>query len=172
MLTGLGFNGIIVNLGLAKEEPKDKETPSEFIGYLVVVGILFFASIEALRLLDFENVANLISQFTVFAGEILFGLIVMGIGLFIANLVSDRIKAGKSAQSSFYALSARIAILVLVGAMALQKMGFADDIVIAAFSLGMGALAIAAAIAFGIGGKDIAARELERWVNSMKSDKS
>ncbi|MFH2012088.1 MAG: mechanosensitive ion channel [Pseudomonadota bacterium] len=172
LLTGLGFNGIMVKLGLAKEETKEQKTPSEFVGYLVLIGILFFASIEALRLLNFENVANLISQFTVFAGKILLGLIIMGIGLFIANLVSDRIKAGKSSQSSVYALFARIAILVLVGAMALQEMGFANDIIITAFGLGMGALAIAAAIAFGIGGKDIAARELEKWVDSMKSDKS
>jgi hypothetical protein len=170
LLSSIGFDNILIKLGLSQEAPKGK-TPSEFIGYLVLLAVIFFASIEALRLLDFGNVADLVSQFTVFAGHILLGLIIFGIGLFIANLVADRIKATQSAHAQFYALLTRVAILLLVGAMALQQMGFAEEVVIIAFGVFLGSVAIAIAVAFGVGGRDMAARQIEEWMQKYKSTK-
>jgi hypothetical protein len=46
-------------------------------------------------------------------------------------------------------------------------MGLANEIIILAFGLIVGALAVAAAIAFGIGGREIASRHLEKWTNSL-----
>jgi hypothetical protein len=63
-----------------------------------------------------------------------------------------------------YASAARIAIVVLATAMALQQTGVAQEIVTLAFSLVLGAIAVAAAIAFGVGAKDAAAREVNRWL--------
>jgi hypothetical protein len=59
----------------------------------------------------------------------------------------------------------------LVGAMGLQRMGIATDIVNLAFGLTLGALAIAAAIAFGLGGRDVAGEQLRQWLTSFKSDR-
>ena len=59
---------------------------------------------------------------------------------------------------------ARVAILVLAGAMSLRQMGLANEIVVLAFGLIVGAVAVAAAIAFGIGGRDVAKRKLEEWL--------
>jgi hypothetical protein len=68
------------------------------------------------------------------------------------------------------ALAGRIAILVLSGAMALRQMGLANEIVNLAFGLLLGAIAVAVALAFGLGGRDIAARQLERWQKSLESE--
>jgi hypothetical protein len=62
-----------------------------------------------------------------------------------------------------------VAILVLATAMALRQMGIANEIVNLAFGLLLGAIAIAAAIAFGFGGRDLAGRELEAWVQRAKA---
>ena len=48
-------------------------------------------------------------------------------------------------------------------AIALQNLGIANEIVALAFSLLLGSIAVAAAIAFGIGSKEIAEREMEAW---------
>jgi hypothetical protein len=53
--------------------------------------------------------------------------------------------------------------------MSLRQLGIADDIVNLAFGLLLGALAVAAALAFGLGSRDIAGREVERFVNSLRS---
>src|SRR3954469_16838977 len=67
------------------------------------------------------------------------------------------------------ALVTRVAILLLAGAMALRQMGIANEIVNLAFGLLLGAVAVAAAIAFGFGGREIAGRELEHWVDEVKT---
>jgi hypothetical protein len=55
--------------------------------------------------------------------------------------------------------------------MALRQMGLADDIVNLAFGLLLGAIAVAAALAFGLGGREIAGQELGLWLKSFKSNK-
>ena len=58
---------------------------------------------------------------------------------------------------------ARVAILGLVIAMGLRAMGIADDIVNLAFGLVLGAVAVAVALAFGLGGREAAGRVVDRW---------
>jgi hypothetical protein len=74
-----------------------------------------------------------------------------------------------SSQANFLAQAARIAIIALVGAMGLQQMGVATDIVNLAFGLLLGAIAVAIAIAFGLGGRDIASEQMKEWLNNFKN---
>jgi hypothetical protein len=172
LLAGVGFNAILVRLGLGKEPAEGERTPSEIVGYLVLVAIMLFAGIEALRLLNFELLAEGLAQFTGFAGQVILGLVIFAIGLFLANLAARTIRASGAAQANLLALVARISILVLAGAMALREMGLANEIVDLAFTALIGAIAVAAALAFGLGGREIAARQLEEWMDSIKSKES
>jgi hypothetical protein len=172
LLTGFGFNTILVRLGLGKEPAEGERTPSEVVGYLVLVAIMLFAGIEALSLMDFDLLAEGLAQFTAFAGQVILGLVIFAVGLYLANLAANTIHGTGAAQAGLLALAARIAILVLSGAMALRQMGLANEIVNLAFALILGAIAVAAALAFGLGGRDIAGRQLEEWVDSIKSDES
>lgn len=52
--------------------------------------------------------------------------------------------------------------------MALRQMGVANEIVTLGFGLMLGAIAVAVALAFGLGGRDVAGRELARWVESIR----
>jgi hypothetical protein len=170
LLAGVGFNSLFVWLGVSQKPAEGTKTPSAVIGYLILVIIMLFAVIEATDLLGFTALSNLISQMIIFVSHIIVGLIVFGIGLFLANLVSQTIKTTKMANASVLAMVSRIAILVLVGAMALRQMGLANEIINLAFGLILGAIALALAIALGVGGRDIAARELDQWMTTIKSD--
>ena len=172
LLSGIGFNAILAKLGIGKEVTEGKMTPAAIVGYLVLLGILLFAFMEAANQLGFEQLSMLISEFILLAGHIILGLIIFAIGLFLANLVGKAILTSNTAQAKLLAVSARIAILVLAGAMALRQMGLADDIINLAFGILFGAVAIAAAIALGLGGRETAAREIEEWVSSIKSKKT
>jgi hypothetical protein len=169
LLAGMGFNAILARLGLGKEPQEGERSPSEIVGYLVLVAVMLFAGIEALSLLNFELLAEGLAQFTAFAGQVILGLIVFAFGLYFANLAATTIQATGAAQSGLLAVAARVAILVLAGAMALRQMGLANEIVNMAFTLILGAIAVAVALAFGLGGRDVAARQLEEWVESVKS---
>jgi len=171
LLTAAGFNAVLARLGLGKEPAEGERTSSEIVGYLVLVGIMLFATIEASRLLGFVLLAGLVTQFTVFVGRVILGLIIFAIGLYLANLASRTVQASGAAQAGLLALAARVSILVLAGAMALRQMGLANEIINMAFGLLLGAIAVAVAVAFGLGGREIAARELEEWLQSVKSKK-
>lgn len=171
LLSGIGFNTVLSRLGLGREPQTGVRTPAEIAGYLILVGILLFAAIEAVRELGFTLLADLIARFTVFSGHVILGLIIFGIGLFLANIATTTVQASGAAQAGLLALAARVSIIVLAGAMALRQMGLADDIINMAFGLLLGAIAVAVALAFGLGAREIAARELGEWVQSIKSRK-
>ncbi len=169
LLAGIGFNTVLARLGLGREPASGERTPAEIAGYLVLVAIMLFATIEAVRELGFVLLADLVLRFTVFAGEIILGLIIFGIGLFLANLASSTVLSSGANQAGLLALAARVSIIVLAGAMALRQMGLAEDIINLAFGLLIGAVAVAVALAFGLGARDIAGREVSEWVQSIKS---
>jgi len=169
VLTGIGFNAILARLGVGKEPAEGERTLSEIVGYLVLVGVMLLASMEAARLLGFTLLADLVAEFTFFAGQVVLGLIIFGIGLYFANLAGEVVKASGAAQAGLLALAARISILVLAGAIALSQMGLASEIINLAFGVVLGAIGVAVALAFGLGGREIAARELEEWLKSVRS---
>jgi len=61
------------------------------------------------------------------------------------------------------------AIVFFAGAIALIQLGIGEDIVEAAFGIAFGATALALALAFGLGGRDVAAEYLKRWLEEKKA---
>ncbi|MDH3546805.1 MAG: hypothetical protein OEN22_06875, partial [Gammaproteobacteria bacterium] len=62
----------------------------------------------------------------------------------------------------------RVAILGLVLAMGLRAMGIADDIVNLAFGIILGAVAVAFAVSFGLGGREAAGKQMEYWLSGLR----
>ena len=172
LLSGIGFDAVLVRLELGRTPSPGQRSPSEVIGYLVFVAIMLVAATEAARQLGFLVLADLINRFMVFAGEVILGLIILGIGLYLANLAASVIETSGAAQAKLLALAARVSIIVLAGAMALRQMGVASDIINLAFGLLLGAIAVAAALAVGLGARRVAGREIEELIQSIKSKSS
>ncbi len=182
VLTSLGFNNIFNVLGLPVSRrksafsdgdeptfPAATRTPSEFAGIVVLVGVLLFAAVAAINILNIPALTVLVSGILVIVGRILAGLVVFAIGLFLANLAFNIITSSGDRQARILGQVARISIITLVSAMALQQIGIASDIVNLAFGLLLGAIAVAIALAFGLGGRDIARQQVQEWLDSFKS---
>ena len=168
LLHGAGFDNLPVRLGLAVAPAEaERTTPSRIVGQLVLIAIILFALVEAFSLIGFEAISELGSVFLVFSGNIIVGLVIIGLGLFLADIVGNAITAAKLAHARLLALAARMAILILGVAMGLGEMGLAEEIIEIAFALLFGTLALAVAIAFGIGGRDVAQRIAEDWVKAL-----
>ncbi len=165
LLTSIGFNRFLEKLGLTAATEAGR-TPADIAGGLVVVVVMLFAAMEAADLLGFEALTVLIGEFLGFAGEILLGLVIFALGLYLANLAYHAVRESGIKQPELLAMAARVSVLVLAGAMALRQMGLADSIINLAFGLILGALAVAAAIAFGLGGREVAQQQLEKFVAS------
>lgn len=156
---------------LQEDAPSPNRTPSELAGIVVLVGIILFATIAATDVLKIPALSKIVSNITLLLGNVLLGLVVFAIGLYLANLAFNLISSSGNRQARILAQTARISIIALVSAMALQQMGIASNIVNLAFGILFGAIAVAVAIAFGWGGRDIAAEQLREWLASFKDDK-
>ena len=148
--------------------PAPARTPSEVAGIIVLVGIILFGAVAASEVLGFEVLTAIVNGILRVSAQVLSGLIVFGIGLYLANLAFNLIAGSGGRQAQILAQTARIAIIALVSAMALQQMGIASNIVNLAFGLLVGGIAVAIALAFGLGGRDVAAEQLREWVSSFR----
>ena len=143
-------------------------TPSAVVGTLAWVAMLVFAAIEVSELFGFAIVANLITTFLLLVGRVALGLVVLGVGLYLAGLAARNIAASTVTQAGLLAVAAHVGVLGLAGAMALRQMGLANEIILIAFGLVVGSVAVAAAIAFGVGARDVAGRLVEDWTSKFR----
>jgi len=136
---------------------------SAFVGRVALFFIMLFATVEAAHRLGFVGVRDLLATFIVFGGDILLGAVILVVGYWLADLAARAIQRANPDGGPGLSRIARIAILGLVIAMGLRAMGIADDIVNLAFGLVLGAVAVATALAFGLGGREAAGRVADRW---------
>ena len=168
LLTRARFNEVPIKLGLMKQPTEGTWTPSSIVGWVVLFLVMLFAILMAADLLNFEVVNELISDFTAFVGHVILAVIILGIGLFVALIAAKAIRATGRAQAGLLALGAQVAILLLATAMALRTLGIANEIVELGFTLVLGAIAVAVAIAFGLGGREFARDVLDRMNKTLK----
>jgi hypothetical protein len=168
-LESIGFNALPLRYGIVPNPAGPR--PSEIVEYLIEAAILLTASIEALQLLGFIQLSDLLSDLMILAGRILLGLLIFAVGVYLSGLAARAIQRNAQTYAGVLAFAARSAILVLATAIALRQMGIADEIVNLAFGLMLGSIAVAVALAFGIGGREIAARTLEEWRQSLREQR-
>ena len=153
-----------------QSETSAPKTPSEFVGIIALVAIMLIGTLTAVDILNIPALEAVIGVILEIAGQVLIGIVVFGIGLYLANLAYRLILSSGTSQARLLAQAARIAIVILVGAMALNSIGVAPNIVNLAFGLVLGGIAVAIALAFGLGGREVAKESLRSWVNSFKNN--
>lgn len=164
LLDGMGVNELPAKMGMANMF-SDTMTPNKFIGGAVMFFSMLTASTAAVNVLGIEVVSNIFAKILEFGGGILVGGVILVIGNFLGNIAHQKLSASGSAGM---ANIARIAILGLVLAMGLKSMGLADNIVNMAFGFTIGSVAVAAALAFGLGGRDAAKTVADNWASKIK----
>lgn len=170
LLASLGADALPGKLGFKGAVVSDRFKPSGLVGALVLFFAMLFATVEAANRLEFTQVGEIVAMFIKFGGDILLGGAILVIGFWLANLAYDAIDRASGERTAGLARVARLAILGLVIAMGLRAMGIADDIVNLAFGLTLGAVAVAVALAFGLGGREAAGRQMEHWLSRLRKD--
>jgi hypothetical protein len=170
LLGGLGFDALPGKLGLGQAFT-GQTTPSSLVGKVIAFFIMLFAVVEATSQLGFEQVSQLVTMFIEFGGQVLLGSAIIAIGFWLSNLAYDTILRIHGATSSGVANIVRFGILGLVIAMGLQAMGLANEIVNLAFGLTLGAIAVAVALSFGLGGREAAGKQMEHWLSQVRGER-
>ena len=121
-------------------------------------------AIQAVDILQLETLSSFVKEAGAFVVPIIIGCAILGVGLWLANMAKKMIKGSNMANSEMMANVAFGAIMVLTGVISLKKMGLAGSIVDLGFGLALGGMALALALAFGLGGRDAAAKFLDKKV--------
>ena len=158
VLPSLGFDNAVRALGIMPVNA----VPSRVVGTIAMLAAIIVGIMEAARQVGGDSTAAMLFQITELGGKVIFGTVIIVVGIFLARILAGLV--GSSTGEAGYAQTiVKYAIIVLFTAIGLTFMGLADQIVMMAFGLILGAAAVATAIAFGLGGRDFAARLLEQW---------
>jgi hypothetical protein len=160
ILPPTGFDQAILSTGVLPANTR----PSRIIANIAMIAIILAASIEAAKQLGGGTIAIFLAQVTELGGKVIFGTLIIVVGVFLARIISNLVGSG-TGEGGYAQALVRYAIIALFTAIGLTFMGLADQIVMLAFGLILGSAAIACALAFGLGGRDAAARVLERWAD-------
>lgn len=164
LLDGMNFDSIAAKLG-AERLFSGSFTPTRLVGFTVMFFAMLAAATAAVNVLGIDVISEIFARVLDFGGGIIVGGLILIIGNFLSALAYEKVSAS---GSTGLANIARIAILGLVLAMGLRSMGLADNIVNMAFGFTLGSVAVAGAIAFGVGGVE-AARSLSKdWAARIR----
>lgn len=163
ILDGMNFNGLANKMG-AQALFSESFTPIRLVGGAIMFFALLAASTAAVNILGIDVISDVFAKVLQFGGGVLIGGVILIIGNFLSTLAYEKMSASGSGG---LANIARFAILGLVLAMGLRSMGLADNIVNMAFGFTIGSVAVAAALAFGLGGKDAAKSLADNWAGRI-----
>ena len=158
VLQGLGFDNAVRALNVMPAPA----VPSRVIGTVAMTAVLIVGIMEAANKVGGDATAALLFQITELGGKVIFGTVIIVVGLFLARILAGLV-GSSTGESGFAQTIVKYAIVALFTAIGLTFMGLANEIVILAFGLILGSAAIATALAFGLGGREAAARILAEW---------
>lgn len=150
------------------DEKAQKFVLSKVTGGVVYAVIVIFFVVEGLNVLKLDVLTNVGTFIIAYMPNVLAAVLILAATMIVSSMVE---KALRKNGMSTYAVVAKVAIIVVGVFMILSQLGIATAIVNDAFILLVAAVAIAFAIAFGIGGKEFAAKKLKK-LEEKKEDKA
>lgn len=137
----------------------------KLLANIVYAFILLFGIVTAIEKLEFEALTEIIDTVVTIAGNIVFGLVILGIGNWVSNIAYTNFI--KKDDNKFVGGIIKVAILAIFLAIGLNRMGIADDIINLAFGITLGAVALTVVLSFGLGGKEAAGKQMEKILNKF-----
>jgi len=162
LLSGVGFDRLPEWLGLGAPR-SGSGSASAIAGYVILAILLFLGGVQAFTTLGLETVSTLAEELLAGLFNIVVAVVIFGVGLLLSRVAFKAISPSGEGQSALLGNVARAAILIFTGAMALFRAGLASEIVTLAFGALIVGLALAAALAFGLGGREEAAKIVADW---------
>jgi hypothetical protein len=150
-----------------------KQSASEIVGLLVFWFLFLIAIVTTLETLNLSGATDTLHTIYLYIPKIVAALVVLILGLYFANFLETVTRTSCAnaglAQAASIGRAVYIGTTIFVVAGIFEILDIASEIVIWAFILVFGAVCLALALAFGLGGRDVAARHLEKWLEQKKT---
>ena len=174
-LRRVGLNRMLERGGVtqAVERSGTHLNPTRVIANLVFWFVMFTVILIAANALGLDTLANVMSTLVSYIPSVIAAVVIILVGIVLGTFVEGFIAASAGAVHGGRSLArvGRVSVILLAVFMALQELGIATEIVTTAFAILFGAVALAMALAFGLGNRDLAGEITREWYERYKRER-
>ncbi len=162
VLQSIGFEGWMEKGGIKQffDRAQTNQTPTSIIGKLVFWFVFIIVLTMAADALGIPQVSAVLGQLIAFIPSIIAAILILVLAALLANFVSGIVRGATG--SGILASVVQYAIIVYAVFAAITELGIAVQLTAPTFLILLGAVALAAALAFGIGGREVAQDILQK----------
>ncbi len=144
--------------------------PTQIVGKLFFWLVMLVVILLASSALGVSNIGDLFANLVGYLPNVFAAIIVIILGIILGEFVRALILASAGGVEGVPLLAqvAKFVVVLVSVFMALQQVGVAADIVTTAFTLILGAAALAVALAFGLGNTTLAGEVTRRWYEQSR----
>ena len=161
LLQSIGFNGWMERGGIKQffDRAQTSQTPASVLGKLVFWFVFIIAITMAADALGIRQVSEVLAQLIAYIPSIIAAILILVLAALLANFLSGIIRGATG--SNLLASIAQYAIIIYAAFAAITELGIAVTLTAPTFLIILGAVALAAAIAFGWGARNVAQHIVE-----------
>ena len=162
VLKSVGFEGWMEKGGIKQffDRSQTSQTPVSILGKLVFWLVFFIAISMAVDTLGITAISEVLAQFIAYIPRLIAAVLILVLATLLANFVAGIVRGATG--SSVAGSVAQHGIIVFAVFAALTQMGIAEELIAPTFLILLGSVALAAALAFGLGGQGVAQRLVEQ----------
>ena len=170
VLKAVGFDGWMERGGIKQffDRAQTRATPATLLGKLAFWFVFIIAITMAADALGIRQVSAVLGQLIAYIPSIIAAVLILVLAALLANFLAGLVRGATG--SDLLASIARYAIIVYAAFAALTELGIAVQLTAPTFLIVLGAFALAAAIAFGWGGRDVAKDIIERYYDRQDEE--
>ncbi|MHB2025483.1 MAG: mechanosensitive ion channel family protein [Elusimicrobiota bacterium] len=159
----VGINEVLARMGFGK-------SPIYVFGFLVYWFVFFVFFVSAANAVNITAISGLLERFALFLPSLVAAILIVFGGLlfarFLADVVSNAAAANNVSGGAVLAKACYIVVVIFAAMTALDQLGIRIELVSAALEILLASAGLAAALAFGLGGKDAAADIIRDWAKN------
>ncbi|HEX6059101.1 MAG TPA: mechanosensitive ion channel [Gemmatimonadaceae bacterium] len=175
LLRRVGLNRMLERGGVieAVERSGTHVNPTRVVANLVFWLVMFTVMLIAANALGLQTLADVFSELVSYIPSVIAAIVIILLGIVLGGFVGGLISASAGGMHGGPALArvGRIGVIVLSIFMALQELGIASEIVTTAFAILFGAVALALALAFGLGNRELAGEVMREWYDRYRRER-
>lgn len=174
VLPRVGFDRFLARHRMTNQPP-ESAPGSRVVATVLFWVVMLVALMEASNIWGLEAVARGVGEAIAYVPNIIAAALIFGAAYVLGNWVYERLRAAPAEQrfsSTILPSAVRAAILTVGAFVALRQLMIAPEILTIAFTLVFGAIAVATALSFGLGGRRAAERMTEDWYDRQRARRS
>jgi small-conductance mechanosensitive channel len=162
VLQAIGFDNWMERGGIKQffDRARTSETPATVLGRLVFWFVFIIAITMAADALGIQQVSAVLAQLIAYIPSIIAAILILVLAALLANFLAGIVRGATG--SDLLANIARYAIIIYAAFAAITELGIAVQLTAPTFLIILGAVALAAAIAFGFGAQNVARDIVEK----------